>query len=453
MRIAFITAGAAGMYCGSCMRDNTLARALMARGHDVVLVPTYTPTRTDEENVSRHRVFLGGINVYLQHKLALFRHTPWVIDRMLDAPALLNWAAGFAIKTDAQELGALTVSVLRGDEGADHKEFEKLVRWLADEVRPDVVDLSNGLLLGLAAPLRRRLGVPVLCTLSGEDLFLDQLPEPWRGRALALLRRLVADADGFITFSHYYAGFMADFLGIPAEKLFQVPLGIGLDGYGSSDAPDSVDRDGARTIGYLARICPEKGLHVLCEAFRILRAQPRHAGCRLRIAGYLGARDRPYWDDLERRLIAWGLYEAVDFVGEVDRAGKIRFLRSLDIFSVPTVYRECKGLPVLESLASRVPVVQPWHGSFTELVNATQGGLLVPPNDPQALADAVAQLLENEPLRNELGRRGRDAVERQFSADCMADGTLAVYHHFVNSPSHAVDRNGSDGETISILKE
>src|SRR5580693_5772306 len=99
MRIAYITAGAAGMFCGSCMRDNTLVTALRGQGHDALLVPTYTPIRTDEADVSEQRVFFGGINVYLQQKFAFFRHTPWLLDRLLDAPRLLRWVSRFAMRT------------------------------------------------------------------------------------------------------------------------------------------------------------------------------------------------------------------------------------------------------------------------------------------------------------------------------------------------------------------
>lgn len=66
MKLLSITAGAANMYCGSCLRDNALAAELIARGHDVMLVPLYTPTRTDEPNVSDRHVFFGGVSVYLQ---------------------------------------------------------------------------------------------------------------------------------------------------------------------------------------------------------------------------------------------------------------------------------------------------------------------------------------------------------------------------------------------------
>jgi glycosyltransferase involved in cell wall biosynthesis len=342
--------------------------------------------------------------------------------------------------------------MLRGTHGPDAKEFARLVEWLAGEMRPDVVDLSNSLLLGLAEPLRQRLGRPVVCTLSGEDVFLEGLGEPWRTECLELLQQHAVHANAFITFSRYYAGFMAEYLKIPDAKLHCVPLGISLEGHGQesgvrgqdsgvgcagsgakSDAEHPEQQSGERqaagelVLGYLARICPEKGLHLLCEAFRLLREQPKYARTKLRVAGYLGQRDRPYWQQLQRHIADCGLNDAVEYVGEVDRAGKIRFLQSLDVFSVPTVYRESKGLPVLEAWANRVPVVQPWHGVFPELSNATQGAVLVPPNDPHALADAIGQLFDNEPLRRELGRRGRAAVEQHFTAERMAEATIAVY--------------------------
>src|SRR5947209_3003732 len=142
MRITYITAGATGMYCGSCMRDNTLVAALARRGHDALLVPCYMPIRTDEEDVSVKRVFFGGLNVYLQQKWGLFRHTPWLLDRLLDAPSLLRWAGRLAGKTQAEDLGGLTVSMLRGEHGKQRKEVAKIAQWLAAEVRPQVVNLT-----------------------------------------------------------------------------------------------------------------------------------------------------------------------------------------------------------------------------------------------------------------------------------------------------------------------
>ncbi len=423
MRIAYITAGAAGMFCGSCLHDNTLTAALRDLGHDALLIPTYTPIRTDEEDMSQGRVFFGGINVYLQQKLAFFRHTPWFLDRLLDAPRLLNWVARFAVKTQAQELGELTVSMLRGEHGRQRKEIEKLVAWLADEVKPDLVHFSNVLLSGLVPRLRERLKVPVLAALQGDDIFLESLPGTYRERSLEMIRDHCRGFNGFVATSRYYADFMSGYLEIPRERIAVIYPGLNLKGHGQGNGP----RAGTPTIGYFARVCPEKGLHVLVEAFRRLRQTPEAPRCRLRVSGWLGANQRGYLDEQRNRLQEAGLLDDFEYVESPDHDSKVRFLQSLDVLSVPTVYREPKGLYVLEAWANGVPVVQPRHGSFPELIEATGGGVLVPPEDPAALAQALRQLLERPDERAALGQSGKQAVEKGFHARAMAEATVNLY--------------------------
>src|SRR5436309_9439081 len=223
MKILSITAGAAGMYCGSCSRDNALAVELLARGHDATSLPLYTPTTTDETNVSRDRVLFGGISIYLQQSLALFRKTPRLLDRLWDSPRVIGAFASRSISTDPKLLGNLTVSMLDGDSGVLRKEFAKLLEWLAEEPVPDVINLPNSLLISLARPLREALNRPVCCTLQGEDLFLDGLIEPYRGRAIEMIRHQVGEVDRFIAVSHYYVATMARLLGIREERIDVVP--------------------------------------------------------------------------------------------------------------------------------------------------------------------------------------------------------------------------------------
>jgi glycosyltransferase involved in cell wall biosynthesis len=424
MRIAYIAAGAAGMYCGSCLHDNTLAAALLELGEDVVLVPTYTPLRTDEENVSIRRVFFGGINVYLQQKLALFRRTPWWLDRLFDSPTLIERVSRGAANVDPTKLGDMTVSMLQGESGNQRKELEKLVHWLLTEVKPDIVHLSNSMQLGMAGELRRQCGPPVVCQLSGEDLFLEKLPPPHYEHARAVLRERAADADAFVAINRYYADFMAGYLAVDRGRIHVIPHGLKLDGHGRRIAKPASE---PRVVGYLARICADKGLHLLVEACELLAERSDVPPFVLHAAGYLGEGDRPYLKDLQSRAAAGKLAGRFRYLGELDRAQKIVFLQSLDVMSVPTVYRESKGLPALEAMANAVPVVLPDHGSFTEMIADTGGGLLCRPHDASDLAERIADLLRDPVRATQLGLAGQKAVHDRYHAEQMARNTLQLY--------------------------
>jgi glycosyltransferase involved in cell wall biosynthesis len=435
MRILSITAGAAGMYCGSCSRDNALAVELLARGHDVTLLPLYTPTTTDEANVSRNRVLFGGISIYLQQHLALFRKTPAFVDRLLDSPRVIGAFASRSISTDPRLLGDLTISMLEGERGVLRKEFEKLLDWLAEEPVPDVVNLPNSLLIGLARPLRDVLKRPICCTLQGEDLFLDGLIEPYRQKALDLIRRQVPDVDRFIAVSHAYVPVMSNLLRIPSDRMAVVPLGINLSGYdrpAGRDLQTSGDGPPPFLVGYFARLAPEKGLHVLAEAYVRFRRRTPGGRARLEAAGYLSPAHGPYLEAVRRTLDEAGLSDEFTYRGAVDRAGKLAFLRSLNVLSVPATYDEPKGVFLLEAMASGVPVVQPGRGAFSEIVEKTGGGLLVAPDDPAALADGLYTLWHDRPLAGAMGERGFHGVRAHYDIARSADRLLEVYAAVTN---------------------
>lgn len=424
MRVAYLTAGAGGMYCGSCMRDNTLVAALRRRGRDVLLIPIFSPIRTDEEDVSESGVLYGGINIYLEQKFALFRHTPWLLDRLFNSNSLLRWATKKTGSASAEDLGALTVSILRGEQGAQRKELDKLLASLR-EWRPDIVHLPDILLVGLARRIKGAIGVPVVCTLTGEDIFLDKLLPRHLDECLRLIRERAADVDAFLGVTRYYMAESQKRFGIPAERLHYVPLGVRIDQEAGSGMMAFEAGSEAFTIGYFARICPEKGLHLLCEAFSRLRREKRE--CRLKIGGYLGESDRSYFEGIQHHMAREKLDDHIEYDGELDREGKMRLLRSLDVLSVPTIYREAKGLYVLEAMSQGVPVVQPRHGSFPELVEGTGGGILVEPDNPAALAAGIASLMDDEARRHELGRRGQRSVQERFTDEGMADAAWNVF--------------------------
>ena len=424
MKILSITAGAADMYCGSCLRDNALAAELSARGHEVTLLPLYTPTLTDEPNMSASRpVFFGGISVYLQQHLALFRHTPWMLDRLWDAPSVIKRFASGSIGVDPRLLGEMTVSMLQGERGHQRKELDKLLHWLRDDGTPDVVNLPNSMLIALAAPIRRLLHRPVVLTLQGDDLFLDGLREPYKSQAIDLIRRQVADVDLFVSVSEYYTDYMSRYLSIPREKIRTVRLGINVHDF-TARAP--LNRM-PFTVGYFARIAPEKGLHNLVEAYRIMRHARGLPPSRLVAAGYSGPDQQSYLDAIERQLTACGLRSEFHYAGTVDREAKVTFLRELDVLSVPSGYHEPKGLYLLEAMASGVPVVQPNHGAFPEMLRGTCGGILSASERPEDVADAIMELWRDPARAAAHGARGAEGVRNTYTIAHMADAVLKVY--------------------------
>jgi glycosyltransferase involved in cell wall biosynthesis len=425
MKVLYITAGAAGMYCGSCLRDNALAAELMAQGHEVTLLPLYTPTLTDEVNVSHERVFFGGISVYLQQHSALFRHTPRILDRLWDSRAALKAAAKGSLAVDPQSLGAMTTSMLLGKAGNQSKEFFKLLDWLASQDPPDVINIPNALLIALAKPIRKLFNKPVCVTLQGEDLFLEGLPEPHRTQALHLIRSNVSEVDGFIALNEFYADFMSEYLKIPRHKIHVVPLGINLKDY--DQTPEKEAKPDQFTVGYFARIAPEKGLHVLADAYRMLRERNQLGNARLEVAGYLAPEHRGYLEDIQTGMEKAGLGEEFNYRGTLDRDAKIKFLSELDVFSMPTTYPEPKGLSVIEAMASGVPVVQPRWGAFPEMIDRTGGGIAVEPQSAEHIAEGLHSLWQNPELTSDLGKAAAQGVRASYTVAHMTERALEVY--------------------------
>jgi len=442
MRIAFITAGAGGSYCGACMRDVGIARGLIRRGHDVLLMPIYTPLVVEGPDPSLGRVFYGGINAWLQQHSALFRHTPAALDRLLDRPGLLRRVSRFAIETRPEDLGAMTVSVLRGPAGRQAKELDKLVRFL-ERVGPfDLVHLTNSLLGGMAPTLKGRLGAPVVCSLQGEEFFIQRLGEPYRDQAVALLRDGAGAIDLFVAPGEAYADEMASVLAVERSRIRVVPTGIDLETYRPEKGSDSLTSGdptprgrvrGPFRIGFLSRLSPAKGLDVLCEAFGLL-ARRRDERMVLAVAGQPVSRRNRFWRRLLNDLGRAGLVDRVEYAGAVDLAGKVAFLRRCSVFSVPSRLPERRGVAVLEALACGVPVVLPRRRGYDEIVSLIGGGVLVEPDDAEALAGGIETLLDRPDEVARLARSAAAGAARHFSATLMVDRMLQVYRAIVDVP-------------------
>jgi glycosyltransferase involved in cell wall biosynthesis len=413
MRLTHLTAGTGSFFCGTCLRDHALVKALRQRGHDALIVPLYLPLVLDDSGSRQESpLFFGGINVYLQQKSAFFRHTPRWLDDLLDSPALLRQAGRKAGMTDPRELGEMTLSMIRGEHGHQAKELDKLVAWLVKQ-KPDLLCLSNSLLIGVARRVREELRVPIICSLQGEDAFLDSLPEPYRERCWQLVRERAADVQWFVAPSRYYSALMRERLQLAPENIVVIHNGIDLDGFAPAAA-----RPEFPTVGFLARMCRDKGLDILVEAF--IKLAPRVPGARLKIGGTQTEADRAFVNDLTERLAQAGVANAVRFLPNLTHAEKQQFLRGLTVLSVPSRWGEAFGLFVIESLASGVPVVQPGNGAFPELIELTGGGILFAQEDASSLANALEKLLLDPARAAGLGRCGREIVNAHFTSHAMA---------------------------------
>lgn len=421
MHVAIVTAGGAGMFCGSCMQDNTWARGLMVSGTPVTLIPTYTPIRVDESNHAQSRVFFGGINVYLNARSRFWAALPSWTKSWLDHPWIIRQLTRFSVSNDASELGELTLRMLEGEDGPLREAGEELANYIGHELRPDIVVFSNSLLSGCLPQIRREFAGPVACILQGDDIFLNGLPASHRSPAITAVSTRAQEFDGFLTHSWYYRDLMANLLSLPPERFQRIPLSIDLAPH--TDFPlDFPDRP--FTLGFFSRLAPEKGLHHLLDAFEIVARQDPEI--RLHVGGYLPVQHRKYYEAQLRRGAAFG--ERFRFCGSPNTIeDKVAFYRELDLFSVPAEYAEPKGIPVLEAWASGVPVVQPNSGAYPELVGTDEsGGLLVPPQNAEALAHAILLLKRDPATRRRLAQAGATKVRTRHSHAVAAQVALTA---------------------------
>jgi glycosyltransferase involved in cell wall biosynthesis len=314
--------------------------------------------------------------------------------------------------------------MLKGEDGNQRELLHELVQWIKSNYQPDVIHVTNALLIGVVRELKRSLQVPVTCGLHGEDIFLEGLPKPYQEQALEIIRERAGDVDRFLAISTYYSDMFSKWAGLDRSKIDVVWPGIALSDY--RDLP--VERDPSRplTVGYLARFVPEKGLHLLVDAFIRLHRSAEFPDLQLVAGGYVSCAYKTYIDGIHRKIKDNHLEDRIKLLGTLERADKLKFFRDIDVFSVPAIYREPKGISILEALASGVPVVQPDHGAYPEWIQATRGGLLHRPNDSIDLADKLASLLRDANLRRQLGGQGRQAIFEKFSSERMASSTLEV---------------------------
>ncbi|MBM4148154.1 MAG: glycosyltransferase family 4 protein [Lentisphaerae bacterium] len=424
MRVLNVVPGSGGtFYCENCLRDSVSVQALRRRGLDAVIVPMYLPMYHDDPALTRDApVFFGGINVYLQQRFRWFRSAPGWVRKALDSRWVLKLAARADGTTAPYGLGEMTLSMIRGEQGNQAGELERLVSWMASDVKPDVVHLSSIMLIGLAARVKSAVGCPVVCTLQDEDTWMDELDPPYDRRCWDEMRERSGIVDAFIAVSDHYGELMRGRLGLPAEKMRTVSIGMKIEDYPAA-TPDAA----APVMGYLSKLTPSLGLDRFVEAFVALKNRPGLERLRMKATGGLVGRDRAFVGRLKRRLARLGMAGDAEFIEEMDRDTRLGFLKSLSVLCVPMPQGEAFGTFMIEAWACGVPVVQPDAGAFPEIVGRTGGGIIYDPSDPAEPERSLETLLSDPARARELGMLGREGALRHFTTEKMAEELEAVY--------------------------
>ena len=424
MKIIQITPGSGdNFYCENCLRDQSLQRALNSQGHDINMVPLYLPIKLDSPEVSIDApIFFGGVNVYLQQKMGLFRKTPRWVDSIFDNRALLSRVSKKAGMTSSRDLEETTLSMLKGEDGNQAKELDRLVEWLSTNVEtPDVIILSNILLGGLASSLKKRLQVPVLCLLQDEDAFVDGMEEPYSKEAWELLRKCTREIDAFISVSKTYAKRIAPRLKLDENRIHTVYMGIELKDFHPADSPPE-----RSVIGFLSRMCPQRGLDILVDTFIMLKKDQKLKDCQLQICGGQSRADASFLRYIRHRLESEGVAGDVLFIPEFLGEARRQWLRELSVLCVPEREEAAYGLYAMEAMAAGVPIVVPRIGIFPELIDLTGGGELVDFNSPRFFAALVSPLLLDPDSAHRMGQKGRRGIEEHFDVEKNAIKLIRV---------------------------
>lgn len=438
MKIMHIIPGSGGsFYCGNCLRDSKYVEALRKSDHTVVKLPMYLPLFADEHDLSREiPVFYGAISIYLKQIFPVFRKAPAWVDSALNSKPMLKLASKFAGSTRAKGLEEMTVSMLLGEEGQQKDELQRMVDWIVENCSPDVIHLSNALLLGLAQQLSQRLDVPVICSLQDEDVWVDVMKPSAAESVWKLMSKKADDVVSFISVSDYYAAVMKDKMDIPDAKLESVHIGVDPADYHFSPVNGK-----GRSIGYISRMCHENGMDILVDAFILLKQQEGFEDVNLVLTGGSTGDDRKFLHDIRKKLKEYKLAEQVEFHEDFEEEGLRAYLEKVSVVSVPVRNGEAFGIYLLECMVSGVPVVQPALGAFPEIIELTGGGVVYDENTPESLSEALQTLLSDPDQLDKLSRDGRKGVEAHFHIDMQAERMVKVYEKAIESTKLKVKKS------------
>src|ERR1035437_222358 len=429
MKIVYLITGSGGsFYCGNCYRDMIYLKAIRkVPGITASAIPLYLPP--DDTNIETgldKKVFFGAISMYLREKVPFLRNMPVFMDKLFDSAPMLKIAAHRAGSTRTEGLEEMTLNMIKGENAFPEKELQRLVDYLTRDGKPDIIHLSNALIIGLARRIKKKLDVKIVCSLLNEDDWIDEMAEPYQSRAWKLISKEASNVDAFLTPSNYYKEMFISKTGISGDNFQVIPLGID-----PGDLAKIEKRDNYPAIGYFCRINFQNGFDKLVDAFIELKTANDLPGLALHVSGGYTSDDKPFISDQIRKIKTNGLKSFVRIYPEFHGNSKQEFFSNIDVMSVPVRKHDGYGLYLLEANAAGVPVVQPATGAFPEIVARTMGGITYSPDSVTELSTSLLQLLKDNDFRSGLGKQGKEKVLTELSLEKMSEGLSRVYNSLI----------------------
>jgi glycosyltransferase involved in cell wall biosynthesis len=425
MRIVYLITGSGGsFYCANCYRDMLYVKAIRkVPGITARAIPLYLPPdRKTTDNSFDKEVFFGAISMFLREKVPLFRYMPDFLEKFFDFAPFLKLAARQAGTTRTEGLEELTLNMIEGDNAFRRNEVDRLVRYLLKDGKPDIIHLSNALILGLARQLKNRMDVKIVCSLLNEDDWIDDMIEPWRSKAWKMVAKEAVYVDNFITPSKYNKQQFIAETGLKGNNIHIVPLG-----FEPEPSSQFIKTGHPPTIGYFCRVSYHNGIDKLIDAFIDLKTKNPVPGLTLNVCGGYTGDDKPFISAQIKKIREHGFHKSLRIYPEFQGNKKMEFFNETDIISVPVRKYDGYGLYILEANSSGIPVVQPATGAFPEIIEKTGGGITYFPDNIEELSSALLRLLTDKKLANEFGETGRRNVRSELSLDRMSAGLSEVY--------------------------
>ena len=371
-------------------------------------IPLYLPP--DESTVESgldKNVFFGAISMYLREKVSFLKNMPVFLDKIFDSAPMLKMAARRAGTTRTEGLEEMTLNMIKGENAFPDKELQRLVDYIAKDGKPDIIHLSNALIIGLSRRLKKKLDVKIVCSLLNEDDWIDEMAEPYQSKAWDLISKEAKHVDAFLTPSNYYKQLFISKTGISGDNFNVVPLG-----FDSEELLQIEKRSKWPSIGYFCRISSQNGFDKLVDAFIELGSKNDLPGLTLHVSGGYTGDDKPFIAEQIKKIKASGLKSSVRIYPEFQGNSKQEFFSNIDVLCVPVRKHDGYGLYLLESNMAGVPVIQPATGAFTEIIEITKGGITYSPDTVAELSSSLLKLLKDKELILKLGKAGKRECPR-----------------------------------------